>query len=85
MCMTPPKSGAENLQALGVLTRAAAHDLNNYMAAILSYAELILETMPDDHAARVVVQGILSAGHRAVVKTRELDRLARKLAPIGQS
>jgi signal transduction histidine kinase len=75
----------ENLHALGVLTRSATHDLNNYMAAILSFAELVLETVSEHHPARAELEGILSAGHRAVVKTRELDRLARQLAPIGQS
>ena len=73
------------MHALGVLTRSATHDLNNYMAAILSFAELVLEEMPQSHPVRSEIEGILAAGHRAVLKTRELDQLARKLAPIGRS
>ena len=83
--MTPDNNGAETLHAIGVLTRSTTHDLNNYMAAIMSFAELVLEDMPDAHPLRHEVHGILSAGRRAIQKTRELDQLARKLVPIGQS
>ena len=81
--MTRQPEGADNLHAIGVLTRSTAHDLNNYMAAIMSFAELVLEAMPDTHPIREDVQSILCAGRRVVLKTRELDQLARKLAPIG--
>jgi hypothetical protein len=79
--------GDNNLQlhAIGVLTRSTTHDLNNCMAAILSFAELVLETLPADHPVCSDVREILRAGHCAVLKTRELNRLARKLAPIGRS
>jgi signal transduction histidine kinase len=83
--MTPEQQGTETLHAIGVLTRSTTHDLNNYMAAIMSFAELVLEDMPASHPLRTEVQGILSAGKRAIQKTRELDQIARKLVPIGQS
>jgi hypothetical protein len=83
--MTTPPPGAESLHAIGVLTRSTAHDLNNCMAAIMTYAELVLESIPDTHPLREEVQAILCAGRRVILKTRELDHLARKLAPVGQS
>jgi signal transduction histidine kinase len=83
--MTPEQDGAENLHAIGVLTRSTTHDLNNCMSAIMAFAELVLETLPDSHPVREQVQGILSTGKRVIVRTRELDQIARKLAPIGQS
>ena len=83
--MTPEQPSGDNLHAIGVLTRSTAHDLNNYMAAIMSFAELVLDDMPAAHPLRREVQGILNAGRRVITKTRELDQLARKLAPIGQS
>ena len=83
--MRAEQPGAENLHAIGVLTRSTTHDLNNYMAAIMSFAELVLEDLPAQHPLRAEVQGILCAGRRAILKTRELDRLARSLAPAGQS
>ena len=83
--MTPEQGGADNLHALGVLTRSTTHDLNNYMAAIMSFAELVLEDLPAEHPLRNEVQSILCAGRSAIMKTRELDQLARSLAPVGQS
>ena len=83
--MTPDQPGAENLHAIGVLTRSTTHDLNNCMSAIMAFAELVLESLPESHPVREQVQGILSTGRRVVVKTRELDMIARKLAPIGRS
>jgi len=77
--------GDNSLHAIGVLTRSTTHDLNNCMAAILSFAELVLENLPAGHPVRSDVREILRAGHCAVLKTRELEQLARKLAPIGWS
>ncbi|HEY5927960.1 MAG TPA: hypothetical protein VIV11_40010 [Kofleriaceae bacterium] len=65
--------------------RSATHDLNNYIAAIMSFAELVLLDLPGSHPLRNEVQGILLAGKRADEKTRELEQIARKLAPIGLS
>jgi signal transduction histidine kinase len=83
--MMPEQPSAENLHAIGVLTRSTTHDLNNCMAAIMSFAELALESMPAGHPLRLQLHGILSASHRAMVKTRELKDFASKLAPIGVS
>lgn len=74
-----------SLEAIGVLTRSATHDLNNHMAAILSFAELALETLPEGHAAREDIEEIRAAGLRAVARTRELDQMARQLVPMGQA
>ncbi len=81
--MTPEPPSRETLHAIGVLTRSTTHDLNNCMAAIMSFAELVLEDMGQEHPLRDKVQGILCAGRRVILKTRELDAMARKLAPIG--
>jgi signal transduction histidine kinase len=83
--MTAEPPSAENLHAIGVLTRSTTHDLNNCMAAIMAYAELVLESMPATHPLRNELHGILCAGQRAISKTRELNDLAGKLAPIGVS
>jgi two-component system, cell cycle sensor histidine kinase and response regulator CckA len=75
----------ERLEAIRALTRSAAHDLNNHMAAILSFAELVLEALPEGHPLRSDVEEIRTAGFRAVTRTRELDRLSRQLMPIGRA
>ena len=74
-----------SLHAIGVLTRSTTHDINNCMSAILAFAEMVLESLPADHPSRADVMAILRTSHCAVLKTRELDRIARRLAPIGQS
>jgi signal transduction histidine kinase len=75
----------KRLEAMSVLTRSATHDLNNHMAAILSFAELVLEALPEDHPLRADVEEIRTAGFRAVARTRELDRLARQLTPAARA
>ncbi|HUS29699.1 MAG TPA: hypothetical protein VMZ53_14445 [Kofleriaceae bacterium] len=75
---------AKALEAFGVLTRSATHDLNNQMAAIMTFADLVLEALPESHPIRHEVQQILAAGGRAVAKTRELSMIARRLSPIGR-
>jgi len=75
---------AKALEAFGVLTRSTTHDLNNQMAAIMTFADLVLEALPDSHPIRHEVEEIRIAGERAVAKTRELALLARRLAPIGR-
>ena len=74
----------EALEAFGVLTRSTTHDLNNQMAAIMTFADLVLEALPTSHPIRHEVEEIRLAGERAVAKTRELAMIARKLSPIGR-
>ncbi|NVB78581.1 MAG: hypothetical protein HOV81_09325 [Kofleriaceae bacterium] len=74
---------ARALEAIGILTRSATHDLNNQMAAIMSFADLVLEALPFEHPVRDAIEEIRLAGTRAIAKTRELDKWARTLAPIG--
>jgi signal transduction histidine kinase len=74
---------AKALEAFGVLTRSATHDLNNQMAAIMTFADLVLEALPPTHPIRNDVEEIRLAGERAVAKTRELAMLARRLAPAA--
>lgn len=73
---------AKALEMIGVQTRNATHDLNNQMAAIMTFAELVLEELAADHPLRRDIEEIRAAGQRAVVKTRELEQLARRLSPI---
>jgi signal transduction histidine kinase len=84
--MTPspdPLETVKRLEAIGLLTRSATHDLNNYMSAILSFSELVLEALPAGHPLREDIEEIRHAGLRAIVRTRELDQLARQLSPVG--
>ena len=79
-----PSDEAKALEAFGVLTRSATHDLNNQMAAIITFADLVLDALPASHPIRHDVEEIRLASERAVAKTRELGMLARRLSPIGR-
>lgn len=81
--MTGEAERAANLQAIGVLTRSTVHDLNNFMMAITTFAELVLADMGETHPLRGQVAGILGAGRRAIETTHELQHIVRGLAPIG--
>lgn len=86
--MTPSSDAvgeAERLDTMGVLTRSVTHDLNNHMAAILSFAELVLEALPPEHPLRADVEEIRHAGFRAIAGTRELAQLARRLSTVGNA
>jgi signal transduction histidine kinase len=73
------------LEAMGVLTRSATHDLNNHIAAMLTFLELVLESLPTDHPTREDIEEIRASGERAIARTRELDRISRELSPIAKA
>ena len=69
---------AQKMEAVGRLAGGVAHDFNNMLQVIISYAELILgKLMPSDplHAA---VQQIMKAGRRSADLTGQLLAFARK-------
>ncbi len=49
------------MEALGVLAGGIAHDFNNMLAAVLGNAELALELLPNESAARPMLTEIASA------------------------
>lgn len=57
---------SQRLEALGVLAGGVAHEINNPLHAILSYAELILDGLPADNPNR----------SHATEITRETERIA---------
>jgi len=81
----PEAETLRRLEAIGVLTRSATHDLNNHIAAMLSFADLVIDMLAQDHPAREDLEEIRQSGMRAIARTRELDHLARALSPIGQA
>jgi signal transduction histidine kinase len=52
--------------------RAIAHDLNNVLGLILSYATFVAEEVEDESPAKADVKEILVAGERAAALVREL-------------
>ncbi len=74
---------AQKMEALGRLAGGIAHDFNNLLTAIISYSELLLETLGEVEPARRHAEEILRAADRAAALTRQLLAYSRQqvLAP----
>ena len=69
---------AEKMEAIGTLAGGVAHDLNNILSGIISYPELILMDLPQDHPLRGPVMTIKSSGEKAATIVEDLLTLARR-------
>jgi two-component system cell cycle sensor histidine kinase/response regulator CckA len=71
-------SPAQKMDAIGQLAGGVAHDFNNRLMVISSYAELMQDTIGPGHRLHRNVQEILSAARRAADLTRQLLAFGRK-------
>lgn len=75
---------AQKLEAIGRLAGGVAHDFNNLIMAIMGYAELCRDGLPEEHPNRCYLNEILLASRRSADLTRQLLAFARKqpIAPV---
>lgn len=74
---------SQKLEPLGQLAGGVAHDFNNVLAAIMGYAQLLLEDLTtEDHQQRDLHE-ILNAAERAASITRQLLTFSRQQAPAA--
>lgn len=68
---------SQRLEAIGQLAGGVAHDFNNVLAAILSYADLAADGVTDP-AARADLEAIQGAARRGAGLTRQLLQFSRR-------
>jgi PAS domain S-box-containing protein len=69
---------AQKMEALGTLAGGVAHDLNNILAGMVSYPELLMLQMPKDDPMRKAVEVIRRSGEKAAAIVQDLLTLARR-------
>ncbi|HHB75281.1 MAG TPA: response regulator [Desulfobulbus sp.] len=68
---------ARRMEALGLMAGSVAHDLNNIMAGIITYPEMLLLDLPADFKFRKEIKMIRDAGKRAAAVVNDLLTLTR--------
>jgi PAS domain S-box-containing protein len=71
---------SKKMESLGLLAGGVAHDLNNVLAGIVSYPELLLLELPENSPIREAIQTIKESGDRAVAIVQDLLTVARGVA-----
>jgi len=68
---------ASKMEALGLMAGSVAHDLNNILAGIVSFPEIMLMEMDESDKHRESIQIIQQAGKRAASVVSDLVTIAR--------
>jgi PAS domain S-box-containing protein len=77
MTLQQKLADAKRMESLGLMAGSVAHDLNNIMAGILTYPELLLMDLPEDFKYHNEIVMIRDAGQRAAAVVNDLLTLAR--------
>ena len=76
-------SRSRKMEALGRLAGGVAHDLNNILAAVVGYPDLILLEIPEEQEeVRESIMEMKEAGMRAGAVVQDLLTIARGIPPI---
>jgi len=76
---------SKKMESLGLLAGGVAHDLNNVLAGIVSYPDLILMGLPENSKFRKSIKTIRESGLQAAAIVQDLLTVARGVASIKES
>jgi len=76
---------ARRLESIGLMAAGVAHDLNNILAGIVGYPELMLRKLPPESELRKPLQEIHRSGRRAATVVADLLTVARGAASIKKT
>ncbi|EKD35971.1 MAG: Diguanylate cyclase, partial [uncultured bacterium] len=71
---------AKKMEAIGLLAGGVAHDLNNILAGITGYPELLMLQLEADSSLRKPLEAIHASGQRAAAVVADLLTVARGIA-----
>ena len=71
---------SKRMESIGLMAGGVAHDLNNILAGIIGYPELLLKTLPENSNLRESLEAILESGQRAAMVVADLLTVARGAA-----
>ena len=69
---------AQKMEAVGRLAGGIAHDFNNILSAVIGYADLLVQDLPEDDPRREDAEEIREAGRRGAGLTRQLLVFSRQ-------
>lgn len=69
---------SQKMESIGRLAGGVAHDFNNILTEILSYAELTLMKLAEDHPVRSHLVSIREASEKAATLTHQLLAFSRR-------
>lgn len=69
---------AQKMEVVGTLAGGVAHDLNNILSGLVTYPDLILMDIPEDHHLRRSIMVIQESGRKAAAIVQDLLTLARR-------
>lgn len=76
---------SQKMELLGLMAGGVAHDLNNILAGIINYPELILLKLDQNSPLRPKLKAIKQSGERAVAVVADLLTVARGSADIHET
>lgn len=75
---------AQKMELVGTIAGGVAHDLNNVLAASISYPELLLMQIPETSPMKKSLENIKKSGLKAAAMVQDLLTLARRGVNISE-